>query len=175
MKALVFYITIGLAGLASVGLMSCARERTDGETQAEASKANEELKDAYSCPMHPEVTSEKPGKCQKCGMNLKLSGNQRSGNEGSSAELSPNDRISKARAMLEEVKEDLAKEGKYNCCIKDPCDRCALDHQNCSCGDEVKSGGAVCSDCYAGWQRGDGNVPGVKASSVKGGFHSHKH
>ena len=25
---------------------------------------------AYACPMHPEVTSDKPGKCSKCGMNL---------------------------------------------------------------------------------------------------------
>ncbi len=24
----------------------------------------------YSCPMHPEVTSSKPGKCSKCGMAL---------------------------------------------------------------------------------------------------------
>ena len=24
----------------------------------------------YSCPMHPEVTSDKPGVCSKCGMNL---------------------------------------------------------------------------------------------------------
>ena len=24
----------------------------------------------YSCPMHPEVTSNKPGKCSKCGMDL---------------------------------------------------------------------------------------------------------
>ncbi|MEO6669917.1 MAG: heavy metal-binding domain-containing protein [Ferruginibacter sp.] len=24
----------------------------------------------YSCPMHPEVTSNKPGKCPKCGMDL---------------------------------------------------------------------------------------------------------
>jgi hypothetical protein len=24
----------------------------------------------YTCPMHPEVTSDKPGKCPKCGMNL---------------------------------------------------------------------------------------------------------
>ena len=24
----------------------------------------------YSCPMHPEVTSTKPGKCSKCGMEL---------------------------------------------------------------------------------------------------------
>lgn len=24
----------------------------------------------YTCPMHPEVISNKPGKCPKCGMNL---------------------------------------------------------------------------------------------------------
>ena len=26
----------------------------------------------YVCPMHPEVVSDKPGKCPKCGMQLKL-------------------------------------------------------------------------------------------------------
>ena len=27
----------------------------------------------YSCSMHPDVTSDKPGKCPKCGMDLSLS------------------------------------------------------------------------------------------------------
>lgn len=27
----------------------------------------------YACPMHPDVTSDKPGKCPKCGMTLTLS------------------------------------------------------------------------------------------------------
>jgi len=27
----------------------------------------------YSCPMHPEVTGHKPGKCPKCGMVLEMS------------------------------------------------------------------------------------------------------
>lgn len=26
----------------------------------------------YSCPMHPEVQADKPGRCPKCGMNLEL-------------------------------------------------------------------------------------------------------
>jgi mono/diheme cytochrome c family protein len=29
-----------------------------------------EVKLAYTCPMHPEVVSDKPGKCPKCGMDL---------------------------------------------------------------------------------------------------------
>jgi hypothetical protein len=29
-----------------------------------------EAKTVYTCPMHPEVVSDKPGKCSKCGMNL---------------------------------------------------------------------------------------------------------
>ena len=27
-------------------------------------------KQLYTCPMHPDVISDKPGKCPKCGMNL---------------------------------------------------------------------------------------------------------
>jgi len=142
----------------------------------EKKKAKNEHEETYACPMHSDVVSNKPGKCPKCGMNLALREQQKE-NAGAmvSGESSPKDKILKAKAMLEEAKKVLAQDGKYNCCIKDPCDRCALDHQSCPCGDEVKAGKAVCPDCYAGWQRGDGIVPGVKASGVKGEFHSHKH
>jgi len=30
----------------------------------------QETKTVYTCPMHPEVQSDKPGQCPKCGMNL---------------------------------------------------------------------------------------------------------
>ncbi|HLG41090.1 MAG TPA: heavy metal-binding domain-containing protein [Chitinophagaceae bacterium] len=31
---------------------------------------NEEAAKTYTCSMHPEVVSDKPGKCPKCGMKL---------------------------------------------------------------------------------------------------------
>ena len=33
-------------------------------------KKNNNRAMVYTCPMHPEVTSQKPGKCPKCGMDL---------------------------------------------------------------------------------------------------------
>lgn len=42
---------------------------TNATTQpADASKKMEATK--YTCTMHPEVISDKPGKCPKCGMDL---------------------------------------------------------------------------------------------------------
>ena len=34
------------------------------------SKTDTATKTIYTCPMHPEVISDKPGKCPKCGMTL---------------------------------------------------------------------------------------------------------
>lgn len=33
-------------------------------------KSNKEVAAMYVCPMHPEETSSKPGKCSKCGMDM---------------------------------------------------------------------------------------------------------
>ena len=42
--------------------------------QTKAGKIDKSAKYAlYTCPMHPEVTGHKPGKCPKCGMTLNLS------------------------------------------------------------------------------------------------------
>ena len=32
----------------------------------------EEKQETYKCPMHPEVISNEPGKCPKCGMDLQI-------------------------------------------------------------------------------------------------------
>ena len=38
--------------------------------QHQAGKKDSMQHKVYTCPMHPEVTSSKPGKCPKCGMAL---------------------------------------------------------------------------------------------------------
>ena len=43
-----------------------AKDLKPAQANADASKQ------IYTCTMHPEVTSDKPGKCPKCGMNLVL-------------------------------------------------------------------------------------------------------
>ncbi len=42
----------------------CKYDRKEGSVAAPATAA------AYSCPMHADVVSDKPGKCSKCGMDL---------------------------------------------------------------------------------------------------------
>ncbi len=62
--ALVLGLTLGLLCIASpvTKLVS-----TQGKSVAQRKAAR------YTCPMHPEVISTRPGKCPKCGMALRLS------------------------------------------------------------------------------------------------------
>lgn len=41
-----------------------------GKMSADTTKKTKSEKVQYTCTMHPEVLSDKPGKCPKCGMNL---------------------------------------------------------------------------------------------------------
>jgi len=47
-------------------LPSCSNPTT--KSPAVESKAKEQI--VYTCPMHPEIQSDKPGDCPKCGMEL---------------------------------------------------------------------------------------------------------
>lgn len=48
---------------------SAAKTET-AKSKTEAPTAPGDEKIVYTCPMHPEVTSDKPGKCPKCGIDL---------------------------------------------------------------------------------------------------------
>jgi hypothetical protein len=120
----------------------------------------------YSCPMHPDVKSDKPGKCPKCGMSLKAV-------EMAAGETGGKEMALKAVEALKIAKEALMAEGKYGCCNKTACDECLIAHQECSCASQLRKGESVCAQCYAGWQQGNGAVMGVKASDVKMNKHMH--
>ncbi len=82
-----------------------------------------------------------------------------------------------AKEKLIEAKKKLVQEGKYNCCIKDPCDFCGLHEAACDCYADLKKGEHICIECYAGWQQGNGADERMKKESVKTDFvkHDHKH
>ena len=52
-------LVLGLAITAAAGISACGKK---AEEVAEGT--------TYTCPMHPEVTSDKPGECPTCGMDL---------------------------------------------------------------------------------------------------------
>jgi hypothetical protein len=47
-----------------------ASSASDGTAMAAAAQSTTAQEPVYTCPMHPEVKSDKPGKCPKCGMDL---------------------------------------------------------------------------------------------------------
>ena len=53
---------ISLVWVVSCGISSSKVNNPMGQAKAE--------KVVYTCEMHPEVVSDKPGKCPKCGMEL---------------------------------------------------------------------------------------------------------
>jgi Cu(I)/Ag(I) efflux system membrane fusion protein len=59
--------------LASVVLMGCENK---SEKSGHVAHGDTEL---YTCPMHPQVIQEKPGKCPICGMDLVVKASKRAG------------------------------------------------------------------------------------------------
>ena len=66
LPALVVGIVIGLLTVGFVSMSSDQTTQKKGVQKAES----ERVKIVYVCPMHPEVTSAKRGKCTECGMAL---------------------------------------------------------------------------------------------------------
>lgn len=62
-----------LAVVFALALAACGNaEQKNASTGADTVKAAGDSAHAttYTCPMHPEVISDKPGKCPTCGMDL---------------------------------------------------------------------------------------------------------
>jgi type IV pilus biogenesis protein CpaD/CtpE len=53
-------------------LPATATTTTATTTTAPTTTAGQPEKAVYTCPMHPEIISNQPGRCPKCGMNLVL-------------------------------------------------------------------------------------------------------
>jgi len=64
MKKIIFLLFLALSF--SLVFISCNNSTPAGSAVEVKSSGNEH----YSCPMHPEVESDKPGDCSKCGMPL---------------------------------------------------------------------------------------------------------
>jgi ABC-type oligopeptide transport system substrate-binding subunit len=61
-------IVIGLMVVLSAAvLLTACEKKAAAKTEAPAAAGQAVV---YTCPMHPEVVSNVPGKCPKCGMNL---------------------------------------------------------------------------------------------------------
>jgi len=165
------------------------------EHAEDTTAASEKTSVEYACPMHPEVKSDKQGKCPKCGMELVESKDKKDA-DTYSCPMHPEMKSDKpgkcpkcGMDLVEakekkEAKEEAAPsmkkkmqammEGKYKCCIEDACDECLKTHGECYCKDAVKNDKPVCDECYEGWKNGHGDVSGKKFEDIKKG-HVHKH
>jgi hypothetical protein len=53
--------------------------RINAQTSTTKPITDQQASKKYTCPMHPEVVSDKPGKCPKCGMTLVEKTDQKQG------------------------------------------------------------------------------------------------
>lgn len=64
---------LSLIILLLAAIAACQPSKEKGNTESEMDGTvteKDSARVAYTCPMHPEVLSDAPGKCPKCGMEL---------------------------------------------------------------------------------------------------------
>ena len=70
MKQNYFLIVIAIVALFGLRSVSAAQEHNHQKPEQQKTKQQDQSKDVYTCPMHPNVVSDKPGNCPQCGMKL---------------------------------------------------------------------------------------------------------
>jgi hypothetical protein len=86
--------------------------------------------------------------------------------KGEFSELQPDLQIARVKGELKEIKDTLAQQGAYSCCVDPPCTECLLRRGHCPCRDAVRKKGAACGECAQGWVQGRGIVEGADAKEV---------
>lgn len=64
---------IAIAIMLSIGLVACNGSSSAEQTATKDTATNDAMSVSgvkYTCTMHPEIISDTPGKCPKCGMTL---------------------------------------------------------------------------------------------------------
>ncbi|MDA2937423.1 hypothetical protein MYX75_04070 [Acidobacteria bacterium AH-259-A15] len=72
-----------------------------------------------------------------------------------------------ADEAIQDQKLQAMKAGKYTCCLKHPCDFCALKMGECPCGMNAAKDMPVCNECKGSWHAGDGAIPGKTPDQIK--------
>jgi hypothetical protein len=71
-----FFISVNVS--AQCGMMGMGNNKQTAATTKRETASADTGKIIYTCPMHPEIISDKPGTCPKCGMNLVKKGSNTS-------------------------------------------------------------------------------------------------
>jgi predicted lipoprotein len=69
--AALLVVVVVLAGCSGAKTANAPAGRGTAASDAGATPAASTAA-VYTCPMHPDVVSDKPGRCPECGMNLEL-------------------------------------------------------------------------------------------------------
>ncbi len=75
--------------------------------------------------------------------------------------------MKRADDAIQKQKAQAIKEGKYTCCLRHPCEYCALKMGQCPCGMNAAKDMPVCNECKGGWHAGDGAIPGKTPEQIK--------
>jgi hypothetical protein len=69
-------------------------------------------------------------------------------------------------AQIDQFREELKANGKYDCCVKPACRQCAMTAGECHCREVISANGPCCGECTQSWVDGKGNTEGVDREQV---------